>query len=866
MTFIPHLIANPRIGAERDLEPFLLPEDAYPNLEDCYLWRGRVKRRQSYQLLGRLNRQIGTTNGAGDVTIPLPNFPLIPGASQFQIGTEILQDPKSTAGGDPVTLLTTGSSVTTLNRITGVLTITGAAIATPVLYFPGLPVMALASLESVGQNNESIETLIAFDTKFAYLNVNSANPFSDLSNYKGTATIFNWTGTDYQFFWTYNYAGAMWATNSKPGFQGSSTATTGTGDGIRWLDQDTTGWVNFLPVITGTNAAVGSTYLLGCLIILPYKGRLLAFNTTEGTSLPTAQSYPQRVRWSQNGTPFNKKDQSGADAPLPTNFNGGSDSNNQAWSSDVIGKGGFLDAPTLEKIISAEFVYDSLVVYFERSTWQLRYTGNELLPFIWEKINTELGAYSTFSIIPLDHRAVAFGNVGIHACDTVEVKRIDQKIPDEVFLIQNINNGPQRIYGVRDYQNQLLYWSAPYLGATTENDNDDEGSQPFDAQNITYPNKIFVFNYIDGSFSFFNDSFTCFGYFQSPTSITWNSTYAKETTWKAADRTWIDPSSIAFYLDIVAGNQQGYVEILNQQSFNDVSLTITNIIPGSGTTTISCINHNLQQNQFIKILTCSGINGLAGTIYKVSSVINANTFLIQTDVAPTGTFTGNGSIAVVNNISILSKKFNPFLSNGTQVRLKQMDLFFDNEPQGQVTVQLLLNEDDTTEVNESLIDPPSNIFSAITNITSANPCVMTVVDGTKFSEGDVIFITNVSGMTEINNLGVTINTISGNILTLELDSSTFSAYTNSGYAWNITKNAGPFVNTFPETTYQASPDKNLVNKKLWKRIYFKDISQLFQYNITFNDIQMKCEPIVSADIELHGVILWFQQAGRLINV
>ena len=54
----PFLIANPRVGMERDMEPWIIPEDAYPDLQDCYLWRGRVKKKSGYEFLGRLNLQI----------------------------------------------------------------------------------------------------------------------------------------------------------------------------------------------------------------------------------------------------------------------------------------------------------------------------------------------------------------------------------------------------------------------------------------------------------------------------------------------------------------------------------------------------------------------------------------------------------------------------------------------------------------------------------------------------------------------------------------------------------------------------------------------------------------------------------------
>jgi len=100
-----------------------------------------------------------------------------------------------------------------------------------------------------------------------------------------------------------------------------------------------------------------------------------------------------------------------------------------------------------------------------------------------------------------------------------------------------------------------------------------------------------------------------------------------------------------------------------------------------------------------------------------------------------------------------------------------------------------------------------------------------------------------------------------------LDSSTFSAYTSGGTLFNISSNTGNVINTFPESTYQRSPDISpYVQEKLWKRLYVEDISQLFQLEITLNPTQMLCEPIVSEDIVIHGMILWFSKSGRLIDV
>jgi hypothetical protein len=812
------LIANTRVGLERDLEPWLLPNDAYPDLEDCYLWRGRVKKRLGYNLLGRLQRTIGTTDGAGNLTVTLLNIPITSALSQFVVGSTTYTDP---GGASPVNLLVNGSGTATLDRATGVLTITGGPLNTAVIYRPGLPVMGLRSL-----NTTTIEigALIGFDTRFSYIYNNASNAFLDLSIYKTSSAPFVWHGTNSDFFWSTNYQRAMFTTNYVAGLNGQTisgitaaasaviTVAAGTsfvigdvvfvnqvagmveinglsgnvtnvvgnnvtvninstafsayvsggvlfnltrnissGDGIKWLDQDQSGWVNFAPPLNGSGAS--TNYLQGALLIAAYKGRLIMLNTLEGTFSGTTQTFAQRARWCQVGTPYYS-------APLPTNYQGGLSA--EAWRDDIVGRGGFLDAPTLEQIISAQFVKDTLIVYFERSTWRLSYTGNELLPFAWEKINTELGAESTFSIVPFDLNAIAIGNTGIHSCDTVNVQRIDQKIPDEVFKIQNANQGAERVYGIRDYYNQLVYWSMPYIG-----------DQPPPPQGIIYPNKILVYNYIDQSYSFFNDSFTCFGYYQSVNDLLWQDA---SMTWGEATFSWVSAQSQSSFPIVVGGNQQGFVEVLMQDSFNQDSLFISNVITGAITTTINSPNHNLQVGDFVKMLSVPGITGLTGNIYKIVEIPGSDSFVVNQ--ATSGTYTGAGTMTPVNNITILTKRFNPFMGEASQTRLGYADLYFDTTENGQVTVNLYIDEDSTTPIN------------------------------------------------------------SGN---------------NT-------------VNTFPETTYQISPDTGLVPSKIWKRIYFEDVSQLFQLEITMNDTEMTTESIVSSEITLHGMVLWFSKSGRLINV
>lgn len=778
----PFLIANTRVGIEKDLEPWLIPNDAYPDLEDCYLFRGRVKKRKGYRLLGRLNRVLPQqTDGGGGLTITIPGFssgsPMPPGDSSFVVGTTHYQDGTSTAGGDPVTLLVNGIGTATLDRGSGgnpgQLIITGGPAATSVFYYSGLPVMGLRTQETVTINQTA---LIAFDTVFSYKYNANTSTFVDASLYKGTTNVVTWSGPNYQSFWTTNYADAMWATNYQPGFQSSTTSTTSNkGDGLRWFDEDQSGWVNFLPPIDSSN------FLMGALIILPYKGFLVVLNTWEGTAFGSQQQYQQRARWcKQLSTPYYT-------TPVPTNYQGGTLST--SWRSDLPGNGGFIDAATNETIIAAEFVKDSIVVYFERSTWQLRYTGNPLQAFIWEKINTELGSESTFSVVPFDKFSIAIGNVGIHLCDTVNVERIDLKIPDDIFEIEQLNNGPQRVCGVRDFLNELVYWAMPIKTYNSESDVDN-------GETITFPNKMLVYNYRDGdeSFSYFNDSFTALGYIEAiepgiSADLLWQNA---SMTWQSANFNWISPIQDAAVVRAVGGNQQGFVELLQEQVANDDSLFISNISAVAGGASIFCPNHNLETGDFVYVTAASGVTGLTGNIYKIIVPLvgsplapDPNNFILELATF-TGIYTGTGTMQVVNNISILTKRFNPFVGEAAQARIHYADLYFDTTPAGSVTVYLFINEDSTVQINAP-------------NATNTN--------------------------------------LSSNV-----------------------------VNTFPESTYAASPDTNLPNQKLWKRIYFEDISQLYQFQLTLSDAQMMSNTIRQSDIVLHGLLMYFSKAGRLIDV
>jgi hypothetical protein len=619
-------------GLQTNVRPWIIPDEAFSQLNNAYVFRGRVRKRFGGTLLNnsvdasvaplfsRLRINLGNTDGSGNASGTVPGV-IFKIGQLFSVGTTIFTVFQT---GTPAAMLSTGAATGTYNTTTGAYTITGAAAATAVYFYPAEPVMGFITYETAPINDEPV---YAFDTQFAYQFDNVTMGWVRL----GTAV---WTGDNSQFFWgatwrgTNNYDRILYVTNFNPP------------DLIKYWDG--TSWANLNPVIDNA----GNT-LQTARIIVPFKDRLLALNTVEDISA-TNRSFPNRCRFSQNGS------------PLAVN----------AWNQDVPGSGSFIDAPTSESIITVEFIKDRLIVFFERSTWELVYTGNQILPFVWQQINTELGAESTFSVVPFDKVALGVGNVGIHACNGSNVERIDDKIPDTIFEVTNNNEGVFRVYGIRDFFVEMVYWTFP------------------SSDNATFPRRVLVYNYKTGTWAFNDDSITAFGYFQNPTSITWASS---GQTWEQGVEAWSDAPLIAKFRQVIAGNQEGFTFLVDSdEPRNSPALQITNITFPAGVITLSVIDNNLVPDDYILIENVQGsgtLTNLNGNIYAVVTASTDQITIIDPTVT-TGTYTGGGTIARVSQINIFTKQYNFYVKQDRNVNINRIDFQIDSTTNGQITVDI----------------------------------------------------------------------------------------------------------------------------------------------------------------------------------
>lgn len=633
---------------DSSFKPYAIPDNAFEQLRNAYVFRGRVRKRFGSRLMegtsggvqnleqleSRFRINIGTTSVGGALagTVPGSIFQV---GQMFSVGSQFYT---VTITGTPAAMINTGAGSGTYNTTTGAYSFTGAPVSTIAYFYPAQPVMGLTSYPTgiVSQN-----ATYGFDTQFAYKFTTTG--WSRL----GTAV---WTGNNYNFFWSVNFRGLtsnltyLYTTNFNAG------ATLSDSDTMRYWNGSI--WSTFNPRFSST---ITTSTVLTCRIIIPFKNRLLLLNVVEniGVAPGSNATYVNRCRFSWLGDPTDL-----------TAF------------YTTAGKGGFEDAPTKEAIITAQFIKDRLIVYFESSTWELAYTGNEVRPFVWQQINTELGAESTFSQVPFDKVVLGIGNVGIHACNGSNVERIDQKIPTAVFEIHNGDKGVQRVAGIRDYYTEMVYWSFPSIDRSST---------------FPYNNRVLIYNYKTGSWAFNDDSITAFGYFQ--TTVNEGSSWASYLdSWEESSEPWVSPALQDDFQQIIAGNQQGFVFIVDSDSTrNAPSLQITNITGSGIVKTITCINHNLQpgfnaEGDYIIIENVNGMTGINGLILPVNEIIDANTFTVVISTAVSGSYLGAGTIARVSNIEVLTKQYNFYAQQGLNTSFNKVDFFVDKTSNGQVIV------------------------------------------------------------------------------------------------------------------------------------------------------------------------------------
>ena len=376
----------------------------------------------------------------------------------------------------------------TLNLTTGAYTITlnaATAAGTDIeATYHYYPENEVMGIWELVQNNGT-ERLIAMDTK-------RLNRWDTTNEYFTDVSLSDrWTGIDDDFFWACNFNNKVYMTNNID----------------RVTSYDDTTHENLL---MDTNGDL-SNNVATCLLLFNYKERLVALRTTEdGTA------YPQRARWSAAG---------------------GTDYSN----------GGYVDAPTEQFIIGAEFLGNDLIVFFERSIYALKYQINAKLPFIWVKIADTEGAAATFSIGAFTKELTALGPTGLIGTNGInDAYRIDIQIPD--FTLNFASDYIKYCYNVMLDEIRQSWITYARIGQT-------------------YPDRLIGYNYEDKAYFTADNAFHCFGFWEAGADVTWED----DRSWEECEFPWGDKTLQSGYPITLGGDRSGYIYQMNSGGDDDGS-------------------------------------------------------------------------------------------------------------------------------------------------------------------------------------------------------------------------------------------------------------------------------------------------------
>ena len=680
------LIAPFETGLQTDIRPFLLPDEAWAQLFNAYVYKGRTRKRPGsqlqnqtvaigvQQLYSRLAINLGNTDVNGIFNVAgNPNIPgnIFKEGQIFSVGAAIITVLDL---GNPAVIISTqvsaGAPATRVVLTVGAGNLIqfnfGVPFANlPVWFYPAEPVMGIYQVPESAIFNGLVT---AYDTQFAYQYLQAganAGHWAILGNNPGLFDVAQlnqpagaavWSGANWQFIWATNWWAmnssitAIYATNNKVLTPAATQAQRGTAyNGIKVYNTNTSLWANLLPQI---NAVNNGDIISAALCIAAFKDRLFLFNVTTRTSPADGSAgvdtvFASTFYWSGSlGL--------GAGAGDPTAAGN--------WRVDNNSGAGTSDIPTRESIVSVATIKDRLIVFCEVSTWEVVFTGNPSQLFIVQRINSELGVESTFSPTLFDRAILGVGNFGILACNGANVERIDEKIVNEVFEVRNADNGLIRTHGVRDFFNECVYWTFCNTVSTD-----------------SFPNQMVLYNYRNGSFALMDDSITAFGYDNNTTDLQWQD---MNVAWEDVDRPWDDPSLQSQFTPVLAGNQQGILfKFFRDMPTLAKALYITNMIFGGDIIAIAAVNHNLVVGSFIQISNAQGANlGLVNdVIFQVVAVADATDFAVAYVTQGGEVYTGGGTIQRVPRPVMVSKFFNLYQKDGFNCRIEKLQFLVDQE-------------------------------------------------------------------------------------------------------------------------------------------------------------------------------------------
>lgn len=792
MAYQPFLIAPFGTGLDTDLSPWQLPQDAFSDIINGHIRHGVIEKRSGFIKQGDIVHKNDTNWDITSITQASPCVVTLTDATGFT-ANDVVEFRNVTGmtelNGNQyvISAVTAGAA--------GTITLQNVNSTTFTAYIGGsggaylVPQNRVMGIYNYIDSSNAKE-VIAFNTQRA----SKYNPTNKQYNPVDSAAIMN--GGDEDYIWTENWAStasSIASTLYRLYFTNGLALSSGL-NGIRYYDGGST-TLPFNPTING------GPIINGCKLIFAIKQRLVLLHTIEG-----ANTYPQRARWCQAQKPGNSGD-----------FD-------DEWDDDIAGKGGYVDAPTGDHIISAQFVQDIIIVMFTNSVWTLRPTADPALPFRWDKINDFRSCDGKMTSEKFDRYIVAAGVRGITATDGVETRRFDDKIED--FVGNEINNSKfAKTFAKRDFENRRLWMLYP-----SKKSDDADAALIYDEES--------------SAFSKYKIDMNVLGYGGAAEDAAIDDFGGEEL------QEFNDDILTDYFLGeaseiFLGGNTEGRVFILDRggdDQENVFSETITNVTqanPGVVTMTGAI---GLSDGDIISIsdIAAGSMVELNDAKYTVTSK-SGNTFALQGVDSSGFTAYVAGSAGTIETVTSNSIEFtlesaawNPWMTEGAQSQLGYIDLFLDTHKSTDLSVSFFCNNDfNPYKTSKMNLLPDLVERGPVSNITNANPGQVTsnchgLVDNA------TIYLYGIRGMESVNGGPYTVTVIDGNNFTIGIDTTDFAQWTNCGVITEL-----PYAST-----------------KAWKRIYAGGTG--YQHKISISS-EGKDRPV-----RIHAFMPWFKKRGRTI--
>ncbi len=882
MQYQPYLISNFATGLDRERQPWLLPDDAQFELLDGFVYRGVWQKRQGYsqfatgeksgsaytesRMVHRISNfatvgAINSSNQTYTATLTVPaNMPISRG-SVVVSGTT----PPQSFTDNGLGAFTSGGATGTINYVTGAMSITlptaptAGSVTVGYDLYQGFPVMGVMNFFT----QQAVRQLIVADTTY----VNRYNPSTNRLEDISPTTLL--TGDETNFFsWTnyldpnalqrllfvnykdpiQQYSGSTVTvypvfTESIPltgvasGVLGDGTAgpytintPANTGiltstlfinsgaqqvndDGFGILEGNGTGTVNYLSgtiVVTFTlalvvGAAIDLTYtqlntpIKTCRHIFQFKDRAVLLSIIENNNVQKGL----RIRVSGTGQFCD------------------------VFTQDAIGAG-LIDIPDQTFIQSADFNRDDLVIFTEDSTWILKYTSNDAIPFVLNKIDDSRGSQAPYGTITYLNRTNAVSPIGFIITDGYSVERVDNNIPEYSF--NNINQD-------RFFQ---------CFAGSVNIDRDHYLIHPSPGVDIS--DVILVTNYEEDNYAEYRIPLSCMGEFIGGEDVTWND-LLKYNTWFELAEVYSNWNAFAFSKGApfaIGGGHHGEITALNESQGEDYPVKIRNITIIDDQTLE--ITTDFQSWVLGDIIFLAGISGMVEANNKQGAItLVSSHYVFRINITTVGfsVYSQNGTASKVIVFSSTTKKFNPFAQNDQKVRCGWVYFY----------------------VSTSGTDLTDN--KVITGASNSNPAILTV-PGHGYITGTKIYVNGAQGITQLNGLYYSITVVDSNHISLNgVDATGFGVWTSGGFTSTpanakiqvtcIVNDADPIqLDNFDVEPYEINLSNNQAENgiKKWYKLWVNQIGRFIQ--LKFDNSQ------AGAKIEIHALMPGFAGLGRLI--